>query len=192
MDERQRATARGAGVGAAAGAVIGGATGNSAGRGAVLGGAVGAIAGNVWSRRMEQKREALERSTSGSGVAVERTQDNRLRLEVPNDISFATGSAQIAPTMRPVLDDVVKSIDPDMRVTIVGHTDSTGGASLNEALSLERAESVRDYMSVRGIDGRRIDVQGRGPREPVADNTSESGRARNRRVEIFLADPGTG
>ncbi|MCL4699809.1 MAG: OmpA family protein, partial [Burkholderiaceae bacterium] len=171
---------------------IGGATGNSAGRGAVLGGAVGAIAGNVWSRRMEQKREALERSTSGSGVAVERTQDNRLRLEVPNDISFATGSAQIAPTMRPVLDDVVKSIDPDMRVTIVGHTDSTGGASLNEALSLERAESVRDYMSVRGIDGRRIDVQGRGPREPVADNTSESGRARNRRVEIFLADPGTG
>ena len=70
----------------------------------------------------------------------------------------------------------------------VGHTDSTGSDTLNQALSVERAQSVRNYLSVRGVDAQRIDVQGRGSREPVASNTSDSGRAQNRRVEIFLAE----
>ena len=83
MSERERGTAKGAAVGGAAGAVIGAATGGNAGRGAVLGGAVGAIAGNLWTKRMEDKREALARASVGTGIDVQRTDDNRLRVNVP-------------------------------------------------------------------------------------------------------------
>jgi outer membrane protein OmpA-like peptidoglycan-associated protein len=192
MSEREQGTAKGAGIGAVAGAVLGGVSGNNAGRGAVIGGAVGAVAGNLWSKRMEDKRRALEQSTQGSGVAVEKTSDNRLRVNVPADVSFATGSSAISPTMRATLDSVANNVEPTMQVTVVGHTDSTGSAALNEALSLERATAVRDYLAVRGVAGPRIGVFGRGAREPVADNDSDAGRARNRRVEIFLAEPAQG
>ena len=79
-------------------------------------------------------------------------------------------------------------MDSKVRVTVVGHTDSTGSDAINQALSVERAQSVRNYLSVRGVDAQRIDVHGRGSHEPIASNTSDSGRAQNRRVEIFLAE----
>ena len=188
MSERQKGTAVGAGGGAVAGAAIGSATGHSAGKGAVIGGAIGAVAGNLWSKHMEDKRKEMQAATAGSGVEVERTQDNQLKLSVPNDISFDTGRADIKPEMRPVLDQLTKGLDPKVRVTVVGHTDSTGSDAINQALSVERAQSVRNYLSVRGVDAQRIDVQGRGAREPLASNNSDSGRAQNRRVEIFLAE----
>jgi outer membrane protein OmpA-like peptidoglycan-associated protein len=188
MSERQKGTAIGAGGGAVAGAVIGSSTGHSAGKGAVIGGAIGAVAGNLWSKRMEDKRKEMQAATAGSGVNVERTQDNQLKLSVPNDISFDTGRADIKPEMRPVLDQLTRGLDPKVNVTVVGHTDSTGSDAINDALSVERAQSVRNYLSVRGVDAQRIAVQGRGSREPVANNTTDSGRAQNRRVEIFLAE----
>ncbi len=189
MSEREAGTAKGAGAGAVAGAVLGSVTGGNAGRGAVIGGALGAVAGNLWSKRMQDKQEALARSTAGTGVAVDRTADNRLKLNVPSDISFDTGRADIRPQMRPVLDDISRAIDPQMRVTVVGHTDSTGGDAVNDPLSRDRAEAVRDYLATRGLSPARVSVQGRGSREPVADNGSDSGRAANRRVEIFLSEP---
>ncbi len=188
LSERERGTAQGAGAGAVAGAILGSVTGGSGGQGAVIGGAIGAVAGNLWSKRMEDKRRALEKSTAGTGVMVDRTADNRLKLNVPSDVSFDTGRADIKPQMRPVLDDVGRSLDPSMRATIVGHTDSTGGDALNETLSQQRAQAVRDYLVTRGVNASHLTVQGRGSREPVAGNDSDSGRAANRRVEIFLAD----
>lgn len=188
MSERQKGTAIGAGGGAVAGAAIGSATGHSAGKGAVIGGAIGAVAGNLWSKRMEDKRKEMQAATAGSGVDVQRTQDNQLKVSVPNDISFDTGRADIKPEMRPVLDKLTQGLDSKVQVTVVGHTDSTGGDAINDALSVERAQAVRNYLSVRGVDAQRIHVQGRGSREPVASNASDSGRAQNRRVEIFLAE----
>jgi outer membrane protein OmpA-like peptidoglycan-associated protein len=188
MSERERGTAIGAGGGAVAGAVIGSSTGHSAGKGAVIGAAVGAVAGNLWSKRMEDKRKEMQAATAGSGVDVERTQDNQLKVSVPSDISFDSGRADIKPEMRPVLDKLTTNLDPKVRMTVVGHTDSTGSDAINDALSIERAQSVRNYLSVRGVDAQRIAVQGRGSHEPVASNASDSGRAQNRRVEIFLAE----
>jgi outer membrane protein OmpA-like peptidoglycan-associated protein len=75
-------------------------------------------------------------------------------------------------------------------VSIIGHTDSTGSDAINNPLSLERAHSVRDYLAARGVSASRIETSGRGEREPIADNGSEAGRAKNRRVEIFLREPG--
>lgn len=189
MSERESGTAKGAGAGAIAGALLGSVTGGNAGKSAVIGGALGAVAGNLWTKRMQDKQQALANATAGTGVAVDRTADNRLKLNVPSDISFDTGRSDIRPQMRPVLDEIGRAIDPQMRVTVVGHTDSTGSAALNDRLSLDRAQAVRDYLAVRGLAAGRVTVQGRGAQEPVAGNDSDSGRAANRRVEIFLSEP---
>jgi outer membrane protein OmpA-like peptidoglycan-associated protein len=191
MSERQKGTAVGAGVGAGVGAVLGSATGGKAGTGAVIGGALGAVAGNLWSKRMEDRRNAMEQATRGTNVEVTRTENNELKLNIPNDISFDTGSAAIRPPLRAVLDPFANSLrdDPTARLLIVGHTDNTGSAAINNPLSVERAQSVRDYLVTRGVAGARVETAGRGDREPIASNASDAGRAKNRRVEIFLREP---
>ena len=194
LSERQRGTAVGAGIGAGAGAVIGAVTGGRTGTGAVIGGALGAVAGNLWSKRMEDRRNAMEQATRGTNVEVTRTENNELKLNIPNDISFDTGSAAIKPPLRAVLDPFASSLrdDPGARLMIVGHADNTGSEAINNPLSLERAHSVRDYLVTRGVAGARVETAGRGEREPVASNTTETGRAKNRRVEIFLREPAPG
>ena len=191
MSERQKGTAVGAGVGAGVGAVIGSSTGGRAGTGALIGGALGAVAGNLWSKRMEDRRYAMEQATQGTNIQVERTENNELKLNIPNDISFDIGSAAIKPQLRAVLDPFANSLrdDPTARLMIVGHTDNTGSDAVNNPLSVERANSVRDYLTSRGVSGMRVETAGRGEREPVAENTTEAGRAKNRRVEIFLREP---
>lgn len=194
MSETQRGTAMGAGVGAATGAVIGGTVGKGgrdrAATGAVIGGVAGAIAGNVWSKRMEEQKRQMEQATQGTGVEVTQTADNQLKLEIPSDISFAVGRADIEPNFRPILDRFATSLreHPSTTVTIIGHTDSTGNDAINNPLSVNRAAAVRDYVVARGVSANRIAIDGRGAREPVASNDTASSRARNRRVEIFVAE----
>ena len=193
MSERQKGTAVGAGVGAGLGAIIGKATGGKAGTGAVVGGAVGAVAGNIWSKRQEDRRIAMEQATRGTGVEVSRTQDNQLKVNIPSDVSFDVNSSTIQPQLRNVLDPFAATLrdDPNARLTIIGHTDSTGPDSVNDPLSRDRAQSVRDYLAVRGVSSSRVETTGRGEHEPIADNTTDAGRERNRRVEIYLREPAT-
>ena len=184
MSETQRNSAIGAGVGAVAGGLIGD------GRGAVIVAGVGALGGYAWSRYMENKRTQMQQATAGTGVQVTQTPDNQLKLNIPNDISFATNSAAIEPRLRPILDQFAQGLgqQPGMEVTIVGHTDSTGNDAINNPLSLARAGSVRDYLAGRGVPAHSIRAEGRGSREPIASNATEAGRAQNRRVEIYLAE----
>ena len=198
MSDEQRRTATGAAtgaaIGAATGAVISSSTGGKAGTGAVIGGVLGAVAGNVWSRHMEEQKRAMERATEGTGVEVTRTADNQLKLNVPSDLSFDVGRADIKPELRSVLDQFATGLkaQPATLVRIVGHTDSTGSDAVNNPLSRERAESVKGYLEDRGVSGSRIEAVGRGGRETIADNATAEGRAKNRRVEIFLREPGQG
>lgn len=195
MNQTQRGTATGAGVGAGLGALLGATTGHGgsgrAATGALLGAAAGAVAGNVWSRHMEQQRQAMQQATQGTGVQVTQTADNRLKLEIPSDLSFDTGSADIKPDFRPILDRFASTLNdnPGTVVTIIGHTDSTGGDAINQPLSYDRAAHTRDYLSARGVAPARITVEGRASREPVASNDDPAERARNRRVEIFVSEP---
>jgi outer membrane protein OmpA-like peptidoglycan-associated protein len=191
MSPREKGTAVGAGVGAVAGAAVGSATGGKAGTGAAIGGVLGAVAGNLWSKRQEDRRIAMERAAQGTGVDVSRTADNQLKVNIPSDVSFDTGSATIKPQMRAVLDPFAASLkdDPKAQLTIVGHTDSTGSEAVNNPLSVQRAQSVRDYLSSRGVVATRVLTEGRGEREPVSDNATDAGRAKNRRVEILLREP---
>lgn len=185
MSQTQKGTAIGAGVGALAGAAIGGDT-----KGAVVGGLLGAAGGYVWSRHMQEKKLAMERATMGSGVQVTQTPDNQLKLNIPSDISFDTGRADIKPKLRPILDQFASGLSsqPNTEVRIIGHTDSTGSDTLNDRLSVQRAESARQYLAARGVDPARVVIAGRGEREPIADNATEAGRARNRRVEVYLGE----
>jgi outer membrane protein OmpA-like peptidoglycan-associated protein len=195
MNATQRGTATGAGVGAGLGALLGAATGGGGGgrttRGALLGAAAGAVVGNVWSKRMEQQRQTMEQATRGTGVEVSQTADNRLKLQIPSDISFDTGRADIKSNFRPILDRFATTLNdnPAAFVTIIGYTDSTGGDAINQPLSLDRAASARNYLAQRGIASNRITVEGRAAREPIASNDDPAGRARNRRVEIYVSEP---
>lgn len=194
MNEVQRGTATGAGVGAGIGAVLGAATGPGGGSraatGAAIGGAAGAVIGNIWSSRMEQQKRQMEQATQGTGVQVTQTADNRLKLDIPADISFDTNRADIKPNFRPILDKFASGLveNPYSRVTIIGHTDSTGGDAINNPLSVNRAAHTRDYLSARGVASNRISIDGRGSHEPLVSNDTDVNRARNRRVEIFVAE----
>jgi outer membrane protein OmpA-like peptidoglycan-associated protein len=183
-------TARDTGVGAAAGAAIG-AMAHSSNRthGALAGAAIGALGGYVWSNHMEKQKREMEAATRGTGVTVTQTQDNQLKLEVPSDISFDVGRADIKPNFVPILDRFAQTLNENQTTTvrIVGHTDSTGSDAINNPLSVNRAASARNYLTGRGVNGQRIAIDGRGAAEPIADNATEAGRARNRRVEIFVA-----
>jgi outer membrane protein OmpA-like peptidoglycan-associated protein len=195
MSPTQRGTATGAGVGAGLGAILGASTGGGGGGraagGAVLGAAAGALVGNIWSSRMEKQKQQMEQATRGTGVQVSQTADNRLKLEIPSDISFDTGRADIKGNFRPVLDRFAASLNenPGSTVSIVGHTDSTGSDAINQPLSVERAAHTRDYLAMQGVSPTRIVVEGRGASEPIASNDDNAGRARNRRVEIYVAEP---
>ncbi|MFA9438003.1 OmpA family protein [Uliginosibacterium sp. sgz301328] len=195
MSETQQDTAKGAAIGATAGAVLGAVINHDkpakgAAIGAAIGGAGGAVAGNVWSKKMQEQRQQMEQATRGTGVEVTQTANNELKLEIPSDISFDSNSAAIKPQMRPILDRFAQTLrdNPVTRVRIIGHTDSSGTDAINNPLSVNRATSARDYLADRGVAASRITVDGRGSREPVADNSTAAGRAKNRRIEIFVAE----
>uniref|UniRef100_UPI00293D8B4D OmpA family protein n=1 Tax=Janthinobacterium sp. TaxID=1871054 RepID=UPI00293D8B4D len=172
------------------GATTGGGGGGRTAGGAVLGAAAGAVVGNIWSNKMENQKRTMEQATRGTGVQISQTGDNRLKLEIPSDISFDTGRADIKSNFRPILDRFAGTLNenPATTVSIVGHTDSTGSDAINEPLSVERAGHTRDYLAQRGVAPGRVVVQGRGASEPVASNDDAAGRARNRRVEIYVAE----
>lgn len=101
-------------------------------------------------------------------------------------INFDTDKATLRPDSAAVIDEIRKLLegDPALKLSIEGHTDSTGTAERNRVLSGERAAAVRTALVGRGIDGARLTTRGFGPDKPVADNGSEDGRAKNRRVEL--------
>lgn len=190
MNDTQRRTATGAGIGALAGAVIGTATGGSTGTGAVLGAAVGGIGTYIWSQNMEKQKREMEQATQGTGINVSQTADNQLKLDIPSDISFDTGRSDVKGNFAPILDRFASSLrdNQNTAVRIVGHTDNTGSDAVNNPLSVERAVSTRNYLTMHGVSGQRIQVDGQGSYQPIASNATPAGRAQNRRVEIFVGE----
>ena len=188
MSDTQRRTATGAGVGALGGAAVGAMAGGHAGSGAVIGAGVGALGTYLWSQHMERQKQEMQAATQGTGVVVTQTADNQLKLDIPSDISFATRRSDIQGNFQPILDKFAEGLrnNPATEVRIVGHTDSTGSDSINNPLSLDRATSTRNYITSHGVNGSRIQVEGRGSREPIATNDTNEGRAKNRRVEIYV------
>lgn len=196
MSDRQRHTATGAGIGAAAGAAIGAVTaggnrGRSTATGAAIGAGVGAIGGYIWSTRMEQQKQEMEQATAGTGIEVERTADNRIKVNIPSDAGFDVNRSTVKPQLARVLDDFAQGMrnNSSTQIHIIGHTDSTGTDAINNPLSRDRAASTRAYLVQRGVAADRITIDGRGSYEPIASNDTAAGRAENRRVEIYVGEP---
>lgn len=183
-------TAIGTGVGAAVGAAIGALAGDAA-LGAGIGAGVGAVGGYVWSSRMEEQKRQMERATAGSDIQVTQTENNQLKMNIPSDISFDSGRAEIKPEMYPVLNSLAAGLMSNLnaQASIVGHTDNTGNDTINNPLSVNRAANTRNYLASQGISAHRINIDGRGSYEPIAPNDSPLNRAKNRRVEIFIFEP---
>src|SRR5690554_5870826 len=176
----------GAGGGALGGAVIGSAMGDAR-VGALIGAGVGALAGGAVGNYMDRQEAELRAQLQGSGVSVTRVGDN-IVLNMPSNITFGVDQSNIQPQFQNVLRSVALVIQEynQTLVDIIGYTDSTGSDSYNLMLSQQRATSVARALSQYGVNSRRFYVEGRGKANPIADNSTEAGRAQNRRVEIRL------
>jgi len=180
-------TAIGGVGGAVLGGLLGGVIGGKTGR--IIGAGVGGVAGGVVGNRMDQQIKELREQTAGSGVDVTETDGgNAILVNLPDGVTFAVNSYTINPAFRSTLDTVSDSLRtyPDSLVDVYGHTDSTGSESYNQTLSERRAQAVSNYLTSRGVSSARIRWQGFGEYAPIADNTTEQGRALNRRVEIKI------
>ena len=141
----------------------------------------------------EAQRAGLANAVVDSGASVLRMPDGQLQINVPSDFSFGSDHAEIRAEGRRVLDNLATALKaPEfraMRVRVVGFTDSVGGEAANDVLSLSRATSVRNFLASRGVAADRLEVEGRGERDPIAPNDKDYGRALNRRIEIYLREP---
>ena len=146
-------------------------------------GAIGAGVGAY----MDVQEAELRQQLQGTGVQVQRNGD-RLDLIMPGNITFNTNEYSLRPQFQPVLDSVAAVLYKykDTRLQVNGHTDSTGSADYNYNLSNRRATSVANYLAGKGVDQGRIIAQGMGPDQPIASNTTDAGRAQNRRVELQI------
>ncbi len=174
----------GAGAGTAAGAVVGKTLGNTA-AGALAGAAVGGTVGAIIGRQMDKKAEELAQELDG--VEIQRVEEG-IAISFDSGILFDFDSSALRPEARENLRKLAEIMgqDNDTNLLVVGHTDWVGDENYNLRLSERRARSAADYLVNQGIQRNRIDIEGKGEYEPIADNETEAGRQQNRRVEVAI------
>ena len=152
---------------------------------------VSVIDGFAWSPEMVTVSQTAEDVARGTSVVVSRTTDNRVLVRATGDAAFEPGRSALNENFRRFLDGVAASLagTPEITILVLGHTDSVGAEAVNKRISLDRANSAKDYLAGRGVAVERITAEGRGESEPVADNQTSEGRALNRRVELLIAHP---
>ena len=190
-ERKTTSTTFGALIGAGAGAAIGMISGRDAKQRrqrALIGAGVGALAGGAVGNYMDRQEAELRALMRDSGVTVTRRGED-IVLNMPGNITFRTGSADLNAQFFRVLDgvaQVAKKYDKTI-IEVAGHTDNVGGAEFNRQLSQRRAGSVARYLESRGVAESRILTAAGGEDHPIASNATEQGRAANRRVEVTLA-----
>ena len=186
-------TQRGAGIGAASGAVIGGVIGNNVGDGnntvlgALLGAVVGGAAGGYIGNRMDKQAERIEEEIPGAEVTRVGEGIN-VTFNEDAGVYFDTNKSDVKGTSATTLDRLVGILKeyPDSNVLVEGHTDSAGPDDYNMKLSEQRAVSVTEYLAKNGIMPVRLTTKWYGESQPVADNGTSEGKAKNRRVELVI------
>ncbi len=174
----------GSGVGGAVGGAIGSQSDNTAEGailGAMIGGAAGALIGNYMDKQARELSEDLQ------NAEVERIGEG-IKITFDSGILFDFDSNNLRPASQENLQELAETLKEydDTQVLIEGHTDSIGDEEYNMELSVERAESVSTYLKSLDIKRKRLITKGYGELQPVADNDSEEGRQKNRRVEIAI------
>lgn len=178
-------------IGAAAGGVVGGVIGNKVGKkhgtakGAIIGAVVGGAAGAAIGRYMDKQAAELQRDLAGA--KVERVGEG-IKITFDSGILFNTNSATLSTAARSNIDNLSQTLKKykDTNILIEGHTDATGSEAYNQSLSERRAYSVSNYTTSHGVLADRITTQGYGESQPVASNSTVSGKQANRRVEVAI------
>ncbi len=178
-------TAVGTGVGAAAGAAVGAVLGHQMGKrgkGAAIGAAIGAGVGGAYGYKLDKQAKELEK------IAETKRTENGIITKLKGDILFSTGSPAVQSQAKQSVTKISNILKkyPENRITVVGHTDSTGSDSTNQELSEKRARAVKSIMVAQGVPAQHVEVVGAGESSPVADNSTKEGRAQNRRVELQI------
>ena len=150
--------------------------------------AIGAILGGVGGAYLDNKEKKLRQQMQGTGVEVGRNADGSVQLIMPGSITFDTNKSNIKPNFYATLNKVAQVLTEDSQsgILVTGYTDSTGNDSINIPLSQARAQSVANYLAGQGVARTRINAQGLGSANPIADNSTAAGREQNRRVEIAV------
>lgn len=185
-------TQKGAGIGAAGGAAIGGVIGNNVGKGntilgALIGGVIGGAAGGYIGNRMDRQAERIE--TEIPGAEVNRVGEGiNITFNEDAGVYFDTNKSAVKGASATTLNKLAGILKeyPNSNILVEGHTDSAGPNDYNMKLSEQRAESVTNYLISQGIDGNRFTTKWYGEDQPVADNATTEGKAKNRRVELAI------
>jgi outer membrane protein OmpA-like peptidoglycan-associated protein len=180
---------KGVAIGATSGAVIGGVIGSKSDKtamGAVIGGVVGGVAGGIIGHKMDKQAKELE---AVKEAKVEKINNGEgLKVTFQSGILFETNSATLSSSSQDALTKFAQSLqnNPETNVAISGHTDNTGSDAINQPLSERRAESVANFLVGKGVSASRLTKVGNGSHQPVAENNTAEGRAKNRRVEVVI------
>jgi len=138
-----------------------------------------------------QKAEAEKRLNALQSKTISVFKDARGTILSMSDILFETGKAELTHELRENLSAIgaiLQSLLTDSKVTVEGHTDNVGSADFNQKLSEQRALAVKQYLVGRGIETKRLESVGHGLTRPIADNSTDEGKAKNRRVELVIKD----
>lgn len=176
----------GTGAGAGLGAVIGNQFGdNGTAVGAIVGAVVGGTTGALIGRHMDKQADELKNDLEGA--TVERIGEG-IKITFDSGLLFEVSSSDLSATARTnlmELSETLKKYD-DTEVLVEGHTDASGSDDLNMRLSEDRARSVKVFLSKEKVRTSRLTTVGYGEAQPIADNTTDAGKAQNRRVEIAI------
>ncbi len=181
-------TAKGAVPGTATGDAVGVAISQAAGNPAletIIRAAVGGAAGTIIGRHMD--KQAVELKEALPDATVERVGEG-ITIELSSAVMFEINKSDLSTEAKENLDKLVSVLNnyPDTNIEIQGHTDDTGIEAFNQTLSEKRAVTVSDYLSDKGILDSRITNKGYGELTPKYDNTTDEGKARNRRVDFLI------
>ncbi len=172
----------GAAVGAAAGAIIANNTGGNSWEGAAYGAGAGLIVGGVVGNYFDKQAKEL------AAIADVKKTNDGLIITLKNEILFSVNSSELSSAAMTTLSDLNRVLKkyPENIIVVEGHTDNTGTAALNQTLSERRAKAVYDYLLGTGLKTYRISYIGYGLTQPIADNSTEEGRSKNRRVNLNI------
>lgn len=184
---------KGAVIGTAGGAILGAIIGNNVGKGgngelgAVIGGVVGGTAGVLIGNKMDKQAQKIEEEIPGA--EVERVDDGIVvTFDESSGVYFDTNKYNINSASQATLNKLIGVFKeyPDTNILVVGHTDSQGSEEYNMTLSKNRAYAVTNYLSNNGISNGRLTTNWFGETQPMHDNSTAAGRAKNRRVNVAI------
>ncbi len=189
-DDPHRRSKIGAGVGAVVGAVIGHQVSDDKGKyvGAVAGAIAGAAVGNYMDKQHAELQKQLAQEAARKELSITELPGNALKVGLASDVSFDTGKAEIKPQAHATyskIAGILKDYDKTI-IHVVGHTDTVGSDSYNQTLSERRSSSVGNLLTSEAVPSGRVQLHGRGEREPLVRTADGVNEARNRRVDIVI------